>query len=112
MNYDFTTLAGITAAANKLNKDIEAWGLDFDMEIHPEEGTSRIRIWAKTDGHYEIILDKSFGIVPETIAMAFNETEAWFDEYRLGIRNGLEKAVLDLQAELAICNKEKEEVNG
>ena len=109
MQHDYTTLAGITAAASKLNTEAAAWGLDFDLDIRVDEGTFQVAFWTKESGSYENRWSTSGRIEAETIEAALDDAADWLTGYRLGVKTGLEQAVAALQSENEALRKMLEE---
>ena len=115
MNYDFTTLAGINAAAEELNTKAEALGLDLDIAIHPEEDRVEFSFWTKAGEDYNQEWREWVASTAESLARIFEDAGAFIQEYKKKYKQGrltaLAQRAEKIEAELAAIREELDKEN-
>lgn len=82
MNYDFTTLAGVKAVAESINETADKKGVDFDLEIRPEENKVRAVFWVRgDDGKYKNLFATYNVLTPEGVNEALWSSIIWLAGY-------------------------------
>lgn len=89
MNYDFTTLASIMAASNELNTNATAWGLDFDLELRPDDNRGEVSFWKKDSGEYERVFYQRDAMTADGLATILWAANSFLSAYGLRVRDEL-----------------------